>query len=80
MIRDRTFVTKIIPVISTGTPVRGFLPVGFFRKITYVIDESHVTIPHSYMYGGDHSRKLNLVEYGFVCLPPSIIVRLRLKN
>ena len=31
-----------------------------------VIDESHVTIPQLRgMYGGDHSRKLNLVEYGF---------------
>lgn len=31
-----------------------------------VIDESHVTIPQiSGMYGGDRSRKLNLVNYGF---------------
>jgi excinuclease ABC subunit B len=31
-----------------------------------VIDESHVTIPQiSGMYGGDRSRKLNLVDYGF---------------
>jgi len=31
-----------------------------------VVDESHVTIPQiSGMYGGDRSRKLNLVEYGF---------------
>ncbi|MDR0714439.1 MAG: excinuclease ABC subunit UvrB [Bacteroidales bacterium] len=31
-----------------------------------VIDESHVTIPQIHaMYGGDHSRKINLVEYGF---------------
>ena len=31
-----------------------------------VIDESHVTIPQIHaMYGGDHSRKVNLVEYGF---------------
>ena len=31
-----------------------------------VIDESHVTIPQiSGMYGGDRSRKINLVEYGF---------------
>lgn len=30
------------------------------------IDESHVSIPQvSAMYGGDRSRKLNLVEYGF---------------
>ncbi len=31
-----------------------------------IIDESHVTIPQiRAMYGGDHSRKVNLVEYGF---------------
>ncbi len=31
-----------------------------------IIDESHVTIPQVHaMYGGDRSRKVNLVEYGF---------------
>ncbi len=31
-----------------------------------VIDESHVTIPQIHaMYGGDRSRKTNLIEYGF---------------
>lgn len=31
-----------------------------------VVDESHVTIPQiGGMYGGDRSRKMNLVEYGF---------------
>ena len=31
-----------------------------------VVDESHVTIPQiSGMYGGDRSRKLNLVDFGF---------------
>jgi excinuclease ABC subunit B len=31
-----------------------------------VIDESHVTVPQVHaMYGGDRSRKVNLVEYGF---------------
>ena len=31
-----------------------------------IIDESHVTIPQiRAMYGGDRSRKMNLVEYGF---------------
>ncbi|MCD7936290.1 MAG: excinuclease ABC subunit UvrB [Tannerellaceae bacterium] len=31
-----------------------------------VVDESHVTIPQvRAMYGGDYSRKFNLVEYGF---------------
>ncbi len=31
-----------------------------------ILDESHVTIPQiRAMYGGDHSRKINLVEYAF---------------
>jgi excinuclease ABC subunit B len=31
-----------------------------------VVDESHVTVPQIHaMYGGDHSRKKTLVEYGF---------------
>lgn len=31
-----------------------------------IVDESHVTIPQvGGMYGGDRSRKMNLVEYGF---------------
>jgi excinuclease ABC subunit B len=31
-----------------------------------VVDESHVTVPQiRAMYGGDHSRKQNLVDYGF---------------
>ena len=31
-----------------------------------IIDESHVTVPQTHaMYGGDRSRKENLVEYGF---------------
>ena len=31
-----------------------------------ILDESHVTVPQiRAMYGGDHSRKVNLVEYGF---------------
>ena len=31
-----------------------------------VVDESHVTVPQIHaMYGGDNSRKKNLVEYGF---------------
>ncbi len=31
-----------------------------------VVDESHVTVPQvGGMYGGDRSRKINLVEYGF---------------
>jgi len=32
----------------------------------FVVDESHISIPQVRgMYGGDRSRKLNLVEYGF---------------
>jgi len=39
-----------------------YFPEDFFM----VIDESHVTIPQiRAMYGGDRSRKQNLVEYGF---------------
>ncbi len=38
----------------------------FAEDYLLVIDESHVTIPQvRAMYGGDRSRKLNLVEYGF---------------
>lgn len=38
----------------------------FPEDFLLVIDESHVTIPQiRAMYGGDRSRKLNLVEYGF---------------
>ncbi len=35
-----------------------------------VVDESHVTLPQvRAMYGGDRSRKENLVEFGFRLLP-----------
>ncbi|MDR2691713.1 MAG: excinuclease ABC subunit UvrB [Dysgonamonadaceae bacterium] len=46
---------------------RPFCLIDYFPKdFLTVIDESHVTIPQiRAMYGGDHSRKLNLVEYGF---------------
>ena len=46
---------------------RPFCLIDFFPEdYLTVIDESHVTIPQiRAMYGGDHSRKLNLVEYGF---------------
>src|SRR5690606_1199317 len=40
-----------------------------------VVDESHVTIPQVHaMYGGDRSRKENLVEYGFR-LPAAMDIR-----
>jgi len=46
---------------------RPFCLLDFFPEdYLTVIDESHVTIPQiRAMYGGDHSRKMNLVEYGF---------------
>lgn len=38
----------------------------FADDFLIVLDESHVTIPQiGGMYGGDRSRKMNLVEYGF---------------
>ncbi|MFN2313268.1 MAG: excinuclease ABC subunit UvrB [Bacteroidales bacterium] len=38
----------------------------FPKDFITVIDESHVTLPQvRAMYGGDHSRKQTLVEYGF---------------
>ncbi|HAJ98832.1 MAG TPA: excinuclease ABC subunit B [Bacteroidales bacterium] len=46
---------------------RPFCLIDYFPKdFVLVIDESHVTIPQvRAMYGGDFSRKQNLVEYGF---------------
>ncbi len=46
---------------------RPFCLIDYFPKdFLLVIDESHVTIPQVRgMYGGDRSRKENLVEYGF---------------
>ncbi len=46
---------------------RPFCLLDYFPKdFLTVIDESHVTIPQiRAMYGGDHSRKVNLVEYAF---------------
>lgn len=38
----------------------------FPEDFLFVIDESHATIPQVHgMYGGDYTRKKNLVEYGF---------------
>lgn len=47
--------------------VRPFCLLDYFPKdFLLIVDESHVTIPQiSGMYGGDRSRKLNLVEFGF---------------
>ncbi|MGM1458799.1 MAG: excinuclease ABC subunit UvrB, partial [Columbia Basin potato purple top phytoplasma] len=44
----------------------------FNKNFLTIIDESHVTIPQiKGMYAGDHSRKQNLVNYGF-CLPSAL--------
>ena len=47
--------------------MRPFCLLDYFPKdFLTIIDESHVTIPQiRAMYGGDISRKTNLVEYGF---------------
>ncbi|MDR2121330.1 MAG: excinuclease ABC subunit UvrB [Tannerella sp.] len=38
----------------------------FPKDFLLIIDESHVTVPQiRAMYGGDHSRKSTLIEYGF---------------
>lgn len=46
---------------------RPFCLLDYFpRDFITIIDESHVTLPQvRAMYGGDNSRKQNLVEYGF---------------
>jgi excinuclease ABC subunit B len=47
--------------------VRPFCLLDYFpNDFLMMIDESHVTIPQiSGMYGGDRSRKMNLIDYGF---------------
>ncbi len=47
--------------------MRPFCLLDYFPKdYLTIIDESHVTLPQIRgMYGGDRSRKMNLVEYGF---------------
>ncbi len=47
--------------------MRPFCLLDFFPDdFLMVIDESHVTVPQiRAMWGGDHARKQNLVEYGF---------------
>ena len=46
---------------------RPFCLLDYFPKdFLLVVDESHVTLPQiRAMYGGDRSRKINLVDYGF---------------
>jgi excinuclease ABC subunit B len=50
---------------SPGT--RPFCLLDYFpENFITIIDESHASVPQiKAMYGGDHSRKQNLVEYGF---------------
>ena len=50
---------------SSGS--RPFCLIDYFPDdYLFIIDESHVTVPQiRAMYGGDRSRKQNLVEYGF---------------
>lgn len=47
--------------------MRPYCLIDYFPKdFITIIDESHVTVPQlGSMYGGDRSRKVNLVEYGF---------------
>jgi excinuclease ABC subunit B len=49
------------------TGMRPFCLIDYFPKdFLMVVDESHVTLSQVHaMYGGDRSRKENLVEYGF---------------
>lgn len=53
----------------TGTPAGQppYCLLDYFPEdFIFIIDESHVTIPQVHgMYGGDYTRKQNLVEYGF---------------
>ena len=57
--------SRVVENREPGT--RPFTLLDFFGDDwMMVIDESHVSVPQvGGMYGGDRSRKLNLVEYGF---------------
>lgn len=57
--------TRHLTGVKTGTPPSCLLDY-FPDDFLMVIDESHATIPQVHgMYGGDYTRKKNLVEYGF---------------
>lgn len=57
--------TRHLTGASIGTPPSCLLDY-FPDDFLFVIDESHVTIPQVHgMFGGDYTRKKNLVEYGF---------------
>ncbi|WMJ80508.1 excinuclease ABC subunit UvrB [Clostridium sp. MB40-C1] len=57
--------SRILDGRDSGTPPQTLLDY-FPEDYLLFIDESHVTLPQvRAMYGGDRSRKNNLVEYGF---------------
>jgi len=57
--------SRILDGRDPGTPPKTLIDY-FPEDFLVFIDESHVTIPQiRAMYGGDHSRKMNLVEFGF---------------
>jgi len=57
--------TRHLTGATIGTPPSCLLDY-FPDDFLFVIDESHVTIPQVHgMFGGDFTRKKNLVEYGF---------------
>ena len=57
--------SRVIQGRAPGTPPTTLLDY-FPKDYLMFIDESHVTVPQiRAMYGGDRSRKMNLVEYGF---------------
>ncbi|SHJ94547.1 Excinuclease ABC subunit B [Hathewaya proteolytica DSM 3090] len=57
--------SRILDGRAPGTPPNTLFDY-FPKDFLLFIDESHVTLPQvRAMYGGDYSRKINLVEYGF---------------
>ena len=62
-----TFDLEMIRELGHCSGERPFCLLDYFPKdFLLVVDESHVTIPQiRAMYGGDYSRKKNLVDYGF---------------
>lgn len=57
--------SRVLEGRAPGTPPHTLL--DFFPDdYLLIIDESHVSVPQiGAMYGGDRTRKLNLIEYGF---------------
>jgi excinuclease ABC subunit B len=59
-------ITQDFLIAENREPVHFCLLDYFPKDYLMVIDESHQTMPQvSGMYGGDRSRKLVLVDYGF---------------